>query len=249
MNTKENAVTFDDIKEGLRTSLIPIAGNEEMLAQVPHKNIEDMALMYKYQRDAGDSSFEPATVMSVTNSMVESLGMNNSQFMEAADEVIPLNHPPVVKDILEVLGVFDPTKEPGPLFVATTEDNFRGAGVVGYKGFLDQAAEFMNGDFIVLPSSIHEVLLLKDDGSLSPAELKDIVRSVNQTEVAPEERLSNQVYHYDSKDKVFELAEKFEQRRHEREEKPSLLGELKNNKEKKAPAKTDKTKTANREAR
>ena len=54
-----------------------------------------------------------------------------------------------------------------------------------------------------------------------------MVRSVHAAEVSPSEQLSDNVYHYDGKDRVFELAEKYEARKTERQtEKPSLLGTL-----------------------
>ena len=47
---------------------------------------------------------------------------------------------------------------------------------------------------------------------MNRADLEDMVRTVNATEVQPEDILTDSVYHYDSKDKIFELAEKFEER-------------------------------------
>ena len=38
-----------------------------------------------------------------------------------------------------------------------------------------------------------------------------MVQTINENEVAPEERLSDHVYHYDVKDRVFERADKFEE--------------------------------------
>ena len=78
-------------------------------------------------------------------------------------------------------------------------------------------------------------MLVKDDGNASLPELKNMVEEVNATQVAPEEKLTDSVYHYDSKEHVFELAEKFEARQKakeadissEKEEKTSVLGELK----------------------
>ena len=50
----------------------------------------------------------------------------------------------------------------------------------------------------ILPSSIHEVILLPDTGLGSPQELKRMIHEVNSTQVAPEEVLSNSLYYYDS---------------------------------------------------
>ena len=81
---------------------------------------------------------------------------------------------------------------------------------------MDQAAERVGGDFFVLPSSINEILLVPDNGDMTADALRDMVKDVNAKEVSPEERLSDNVYHYDSKDHVFELAEKFEARQQEK---------------------------------
>lgn len=43
-----------------------------------------------------------------------------------------------------------------------------------------------------------------------------MVQTINENEVAPEERLSDHVYHYDVKDRVFERADKFEERQKEK---------------------------------
>ena len=94
------------------------------------------------------------------------------------------------------------------MLVATTRDSFMGASVIQYPGFMEQAAEQVGGDFFVLPSSIHEVLIIPDDGHQDYHELEAMVQSINQAEVAPADRLSDHVYHYDQTDRVFELAEK-----------------------------------------
>jgi hypothetical protein len=82
---------------------------------------------------------------------------------------------------------------------------------------MDQAAEKLGGSFYILPSSIHEILLVKDNGQFDRASLEKMVREVNATQVAPEDKLTDSVYHYDSKNKVFELGEKFVERQKEAE--------------------------------
>ena len=54
----------------------------------------------------------------------------------------------------------------------------------------------MEKDIIILPSSIHEVLLLPDEGDISCDEMSRLVTHINQTEVPKEDHLSNQVYLY-----------------------------------------------------
>ena len=92
------------------------------------------------------------------------------------------------------------------------EGGQNGACIIQYPDFLDQAAETMGGDFYVLPSSIHEVLFIADDGSMELSHLEEMVRSINEAEVAPADRLSDNVFHYDSEEHIFENARTFEAR-------------------------------------
>ena len=115
---------------------------------------------------------------------------------------------------------------------------------------MDKAAERVGGDFFILPSSIHEILIVPDNGKM---ELEAMVKEVNATQVAPADKLTDSVYHYDSKEKIFELGEKFVERQNEREEaaekeeKGSVLGELKAKKEE--VAKTPKKETIDKGAK
>ena len=116
---------------------------------------------------------------------------------------------------LGMIPEIDPADE--QMFVAGVSDNIHGAGVIAYPNFFEDAAEKLGGDFYVLPSSIHEVLLVRDNGEMTAKDLEAMVREVNATQVAPEEQLTDHVYHYDSKEHVFEMADKFEERQAERD--------------------------------
>ena len=71
----------------------------------------------------------------------------------------------------------------------------------------------MKGDYFILPSSVHETLVVPDDGRVSLQELTDMVKEVNMTQVNPEDQLTDQVYHYDIADHVFEKAETVAERK------------------------------------
>ena len=251
MSVNEKAVDFDEIKKDLRSSLIPVMGNEEWLKDVPHKKIEDLALIYRLDFISNDEPFQKTTRVTVTNEIVENLGMSDRQFMEKADSVIPENDPPVLRNLTDVLGISGGDDAAPQIIVATNSTSREGAGVIHYQGVLDKATELLQGDFMVLPSSIHEVLLLKDDGRMTVEDLKEMVHSVNNDVVDPLDQLSDQVYHYDSREKVFELAEKFEERktRDRTEERHSVLKELKNGREKSGHDRSDKPRKLSQEAR
>ncbi len=233
-------ISYEQAKEMLFPELIPQKGNEAMLSTVPHEKVEDMAVVFRL-----DLHSESSMMMStrVNQTILDGFGVTAEQIKKDALENAPHTHPATLRSMTEVLsemmGGF-PVPEPGPgdptLYVAGMETFNRGAGVLAYPGFLDEASQIIGGNFFILPSSIHELLFLKDTGTMSRQELTDMVRTVNATEVSPEDQLSDNVYHYDGKDRVFELAEKYDARRAEKQmEKPSVLHALKDRSEQSRP--------------
>ena len=81
-----------------------------------------------------------------------------------------------------------------PLYILSNQNGLSGAACMLYTDILKDFADRMKANLVVLPSSIHEVLLLPDRGDQNYEELCLTVASINRTEVDPEERLSNNVY-------------------------------------------------------
>ena len=99
---------------------------------------------------------------------------------------------------------------PEEFYVATTDDRSRGAAVIAYPGLLEEAVRIMGGSYYVLPSSIHEVLLLSAKTDFDYLGLEELVRDVNSSFVAEKERLSDHVYYYDADNGTFGLAAKLD---------------------------------------
>ena len=91
-----------------------------------------------------------------------------------------------------------------PMFILTNQDSFYGANAVFFPELLERVSQAMGGDYYVLPSSVHELLVLPQslDGFMTSDAygLQEIVRNVNET-LLPEEVLSDQVQYYDSHEK------------------------------------------------
>ena len=76
-----------------------------------------------------------------------------------------------------------------PMFIVTNSQTVDGAGVIFYPEVMDQIGEGFQGDFFILPSSTHETLVIPDNGAFDYRVLEDMVQTINENEVAPEERL------------------------------------------------------------
>lgn len=199
-------MNYEVMKEKLSVEVISADANEELLAKVPHDRIEDLAVVYRFIMESNEDG--RASIL-VNNDLIERMGVTHEQLRADALENSPEIRPVVIQGMNEVM------KE--MMFIATVPDKNSGAGVLAYQDFMDQAAEKIGGDFYVIPSSIHEILLVPDNGEVQAEGLKEMVQEVNATEVSPEEKLSDNVYHYDSKEHIFELAEKYEARQQEKE--------------------------------
>lgn len=210
-----NLGDYSSMKEKLMVQVIPMAGNENMLAKIPHTKCEDMAIVYRFVLDINDRGM---TSSSVTNSMLDGYGITKEQLhadaVENAAEKFPVKLRNMNEMMAEMMGIAPemmPEQEP-EMYVVTNNKNVCGASCIFYPGFMEQAAEKIGGDFFVLPSSIHEVLLLPVREPSDIKELESTVREINQAEVEPKDRLSNSVYHYDAKERIFETVKSFEMR-------------------------------------
>lgn len=241
---------YSQMKEKLAMEVVSTETNKEMLETVPHQNIEDMAVVYRFVLSSDDDG--RASIL-VTNQLLDSMGVTPEQLHADAMENAPQIKPVEIKGMSEVMaemmgieqaelmGIFPVAPEDEQMYVATVPDKVHGAGVLAYQDFMDKAAEKAEGDFFILPSSIHEILIVPDNGKINLKDLEAMVKEVNATQVSPADKLTDSVYHYDSQAKIFELGEKFVQRQSEieaehSEEKGSVLGDLKAKKEEVAKA-------------
>lgn len=89
------------------------------------------------------------------------------------------------------------------LYVLSNQRRVNGATVLLYPEILETVGKRFGGGYYIIPSSIHEVLLLKENPGENEEKLNEMVWEVNQAVVAPEEVLSNHVYYYSpSKHKI-----------------------------------------------
>lgn len=107
---------------------------------------------------------------------------------------------------------------PDTMFVLTNDTKVNGAAAILNDDIRQEIAEKV-GDFYMLPSSIHETLIIPKDAGMEFKELEQMVQEVNQTQVAPGERLSDHVYEYDAKEHELFRSDRAEERVKQKEEK------------------------------
>ena len=219
----DNLLNYEEMKNKLSIEVISAEANKELLLNIPHDRIEDLAAVYRFVLKS--ESTGKASIL-ISNEMMQKMGITHEQLKNDALYNAPIIRPAVIKGMNEVIKelmgkeAYELANGTGnveeSVYVATVPDKDSGAGVLSYQNFMVQAAERVGGDFFILPSSIHEILIVKDDGEMKAELLRNMVQQINRTELMPEDKLSDNVYHYDSKEHIFELAEKFEARQKEK---------------------------------
>jgi len=89
--------------------------------------------------------------------------------------------------------------------VLTNDGRLHGAACMLYPDLLDRIGEKKQDGFYIIPSSIHEVLILDKTGMGTLEEMKGMIREVNAQHVAAEEILSDNLYFYDQQAKTIKI--------------------------------------------
>ena len=202
VKTKESEVKdfvsdYEKVKDHTYLRLIP--GNSPVLTETPHRMIEDMALVVNIHLE------------NLTKPLMDMYGINEAQLFADAEKNSLAEEPLVFTPLCDMIrSLIESNEVPSPeeagivTYIATNKSGFHGASVLAYPEFAEKAAETIGGSFYMLPSSVHEFILIKDDGKPNAKDLNKMVRNVNETVLEPRDLLSNQCYHYDAKKKVLE---------------------------------------------
>ena len=82
------------------------------------------------------------------------------------------------------------------MFMLSTEDRVYGGAAMCDMAFIKTVADKLDGDIVILPSSVHELLVVRYERDTNLKDLNAMVREVNTAEVDPEEQLADHVYLY-----------------------------------------------------
>jgi len=199
-------LSLENVRNEVALHLINKEQNTELLKTVPHRDFLDMAVVYYWYPDL-PSDMKSGHIL-VTNKLMESCALTEEELYNLAYRntlaILPLR----VVDIMDKLGEIDfsfyNSNEPSMLVLTNDTNNF-GAASMMYPEVLDMVAEIFQEDFYIIPSSVHELLAIRQSHT-SPQEMESIISCINANELALEERLSNQLYAYDIKTKQLSIA-------------------------------------------
>ena len=211
---KNRRIVPQGARESIVMSLVNTGQNREMLGYMPHREFEDLSIIYKYVIDRKN----PVESVPITAEMAGKFGMGEEELFRAAVENTKRLFPPKAELLSDIIvkmfmdGGFteETAQEMGriiqsPIYVISNEQNVNGAVSMLYGDNLHELAQRLGDDLYIMPLSVHEVMAVPSGGTV-PEELAKLVRENNMSRISLSERLSNQVYRYDRRQQRLSLA-------------------------------------------
>lgn len=211
---------FDKARKSIVYKLVNKDKNKTLLKDVPHYDYLDMAIVFYTIID--DKDIGKGSIL-VKNAHLEMWKHTKEEIFEIAKVNTPKLLKYSIKNLQEVLSriLFDKFKNkycnenyddemiidivnemlgdnllgsPVSMYVLSNENNLYGAACMLYDNVLHDFADELNSNLIILPSSVHEVIIVPENEIVDSERLSQMVKEVNRTQVAEEEILSDSVY-------------------------------------------------------
>lgn len=207
---------FDKVQGLLRLQLVNKEYNSEKMLYTPHRDLENTdltAVLRIHLPTRGDGE----TTILVSDSLLSNWEKTMDDVYPAALHNTMSAQPARIDSMMNIAMMMSSEEsigyeiedfqiEPYELYVLRNPSGINGATALLYPDVLEQLAQGANANLFILPSSIHECILIQDTGELDAKELQAMVIPVNQTKVSQEERLSDEVYYYDKEEHSLNMA-------------------------------------------
>ncbi len=210
---------YSKLRSRIMFRLIHTASNQVLLKDLPHLPYLDLSIVFFVSLERNDAGQMSALIH---REHMKRWHVTVQDLWKAASRNTPREYPAEITNMSELLHALARTRhgnsyhsdlidelmeteDTTPLYVLTNNNGLYGASCMAYQNVLKDFADRIESDLILLPSSIHEILLTPNLPESSYEELSSMVTSINRQEVSPEEQLSNQVYLFSRKDNQIKI--------------------------------------------
>ncbi|MBQ2885944.1 MAG: hypothetical protein IJE43_19660 [Alphaproteobacteria bacterium] len=202
-------VKYENVKSRIRGKLINYELNKEYLQDKIYVKFLDLAVVFCIQVHLDIDNTENAVIV-INRSLFSVWDINEAQLFEVAKENMSKYEEYSFTSMFDVLLALQQNSQVAAcdiedypescgLYVLSNKQKVVGASVILNPNVLKEVSEILQDDLVLLPSSIHEWLVLKKSEANTVGdiqELYEMVKAVNDNEVAHEDLLSYNVYTY-----------------------------------------------------
>ena len=199
-----DAVTdFDKMRDSVRFRIINYDKNIERYKERPHRKLLDLMCIYYIDCGTGNNGGGQGcivinkaifTVWNITENELWETALSN---MVKYDTASFASMEDVIEEIIGDESFTDAQEFTNPMCIVSNKSKLYGASVMFYPDCMERIKEYFKSDFYILPSSVHEIIVIPKDERIQEQALHEMVREVNSTQVAPDEVLSDNVYKYE----------------------------------------------------
>ena len=210
-------MSFEKLRNNVAFRVINYERNEKLLENIPFRRFKNLAIVYFVVIDDIEEGRGIVTIYNnhvgywnISEDILYNCAMINTPRLYPA-EIKPMNQ--VVSDMIlkesnednieELIAHVNRMNEEFPMYVLTNSYRSYGASCMLYDGLLMKFARHIEADLYIVPSSVHEIILIPVDGDVTKEGLDEMVRNVNSTELSKEEILSDTAYLF-TREKGFE---------------------------------------------
>lgn len=200
-------MNYEELSDRIAFRLVNYERNEELLSKIPHRRWKDLAIIYFVVFD--DMDVERA-VVTIYNNHLEMWNVTEESLYKNAKKNTPKLYPAEIKDMGEIMEeIFRQRMEEEELaetlasmetsmnmYVLTNSYKNFGATTMLYDRVLSRLSNELGNDLYIIPSSVHEVIIIPSEDSINRENLIQMVDYVNNTEVPREDVLSYNIYVY-----------------------------------------------------
>lgn len=198
---------YQKVKKQIIFKLINYERNRELLKEIPHFRYLDLAIVFCCLLHSDTNGYGTILIhnhhlsfWNITADDLYTLAMKNTPILLNYDLQ---NMTDVLKNLFSADAVLPDEflTHPVSMYVLSNQTKLNGSGCILYCNLLAEISEKLDCDFYILPSSIHEVLLIPAKDKTSRKRLSAMVQEINETQLLQEEVLSDHVYYYSRKTK------------------------------------------------
>lgn len=197
---------WDKVSSQIIYKLINASKNEELLQDIPYVSWCDLAIVFCVMLKNDENGMASITV---NQSLCKLWGKSTKELMTFAVHNTASLFPPTCMSLPETIEKISDldiaySSEESDLKVISNASMTNGAIAILYPGMLSKVAEELQSDFYIIPSSIHESIVIPAV-FYDAQEILDMVKCVNQTVVSETDFLSNSIYYYDCSSQVIHM--------------------------------------------
>lgn len=188
---------YEEVEERIVFRLINQNANEEMLKTVPYVPYLDLAIVFYVLLEIDTCG---TASMLVQNIHLSQWRITKEELyrksMARTPELLPCDFRSMEAVIEELADQPEPGKK-GEMYVLSNQIRSFGAAAILYPGRLKRVAALLGENYYVLPSSVHEVIVVPEREVPEVDLLNEMIREINEVHVDPEEVLADHAYYFD----------------------------------------------------